>query len=407
MMKNKKIKTEFILLIVLTVLLTVNTSALGITPGRKIINFEPGLEQRIDFTVINSEYNNLGLEVSVKGKLARYVKLKESSFSMSPNEYSREEYYDIKLPEILEPGLYSTDIIVVENTGENVEGKDPYIGGKTAVVTQLNVNVPYPGKYIDAKLLNSEDGRNFYITLEGKGDEKIDELYANITLYDLAENVVRELRTNNVSLKSGERKEISAGWRADVAPGEYIAKAKVYYDGKELVLNKRFKIKDKFLELREIKVENFKLGEITLLNLNVKNWWNEQISDASAEFEFYKGNNKIGETKSSPYSIAPQTDKDVRLYWDTAGLEDGLYNAKIILNYEEKKSEENLKMNISKNGIEFIDAEGVISINESGNIINKKFLGIMLGMIALVIILFAVWIAVVKKSKKINHFYRR
>lgn len=405
MKKEKIIELKLLALASAIILLAVSASALGITPARTIINFEPGLEKNISHLIINSEHKTIGIEIFTRGDLARYMTTSENSFTLEPEDDGREIDYKLNLPETLEPGKHMAEIVIVGNEKEAVGGGNAYVGGRVALVGQAIVDVPYPGKYLDSNLLISENSRNFYIPLINKGNEKIEKIYAEIKVYDLAENEVASLKTNNISLNPEEKKEIGAEWGADAAPGEYIVKATVYYDGEYNIINKKFNIKEKFLELKEIAVEGFKLGEINKMDIDVKNWWNEPILDAYAELEVYKDGVKVGDSKSSSYNILPGREETMPMFWDTANIAEGEYDSKILLKYNNRINEETLKMRVSDNEIEFIGSGRVISVQKGKG--NYKWIGIVLGILAFLVVLVTVWTAVVKKSRNLEKIHRR
>jgi len=147
-------------------------NAIGITPARTTVNFEPGLEKQVSISVINSEGKDVNLVVAVQGELADYVTLEKTSFSIPSSQNSKNIGYSIKLPSELSPGLHTADIIVLQlpDTGEL---DDAFIGAAVAVVSQLHIYVSYPGKYAEADLnvLNLNDENiQFVIPVLSRGD---------------------------------------------------------------------------------------------------------------------------------------------------------------------------------------------------------------------------------------------
>ena len=85
-MNKIKLALGFVLIIVL---LAVQASAMGITPGRTTLKYEPGAEQTIEFKIINSEKENFQAFIVVQGELNASIALSEVSFDMSAGEVSK------------------------------------------------------------------------------------------------------------------------------------------------------------------------------------------------------------------------------------------------------------------------------------------------------------------------------
>ena len=95
---------------ILIILVIINQAmALGITPGRTTIDFQPGLEKEIEFSVINNEQKDMRVLFRAEGELARYITLKaESSIvEFSASESEKKFAYAVKLPESLSGGSHS------------------------------------------------------------------------------------------------------------------------------------------------------------------------------------------------------------------------------------------------------------------------------------------------------------
>ena len=76
-----------------------------------------------------------------------------------------------------------------------------------------------------------------------------------------------------------QRKELVAEWLPDVNPGKYLAIATIRYDDQVLTIEKEFNVGQMLLEIKELKVNNFALGEIAKFEALVENRWSEQLED--------------------------------------------------------------------------------------------------------------------------------
>ena len=351
---NKKFIALF--LTVLSILIIKDVNALGISPGTKTIDFEPNLDTDVTLTVFNNEHKDFTAAIFTRGELKDYVELKEDRIKLSAEDNEKSFNYIIKLPESLEkPGMHQADIVVRE-IAETEEGGDIVIGALVAVVSQLNVRVPFPGKYATANLdiLSAKPNEEvkFFIRVSNLGEENIENATAKITILDKNSNEVVKIFTNSKEIKSKERKELIGSWKADVNAGEYRAVVVVCYDNLETVLEAGFVIGDFFLMPLDISVKNFKLGQIAKFNILVENIANREIRDVAAQLLLFDENeDRIMDIKSAQTEIQALSKKELIAYWDTENVETGTYVGKIILSYEGKTLERQIRTTVTEDEI--------------------------------------------------------
>ena len=134
----------FIMLMMLLILIS-DVSAIGITPGRKTVNYIPSLNSEVEFSVLNTENKDMNIAFNVKGDLAEYINITEDVISFSSSESGKDFIYNIQLPEELEPGLHTADVAAVE-LPPDIDDLGMIVKATVSVVTQLQIYVPYPGK---------------------------------------------------------------------------------------------------------------------------------------------------------------------------------------------------------------------------------------------------------------------
>ena len=141
---------KIILFILLVIFLSFNTCAIGVTPAKKVYDFEPGLSDTIEFTIVNSEDRFLYVEMEVIGDLKDYFDLKKTAITLDPKERKTfETTFTLPLNIDLAPGEHRTLILASETIPE-VDGETPLVGAVAAIGLPVLVNVPYDGKYLDA-----------------------------------------------------------------------------------------------------------------------------------------------------------------------------------------------------------------------------------------------------------------
>ena len=134
-------RIKFFILFLCMIFLIENISGLGITPARTTINFEPNMELTKEFTIINSENKDINLVVAVQGTLKDYISISQTSFSMSSNEKSKQIGYIVNLPDKLEPGLKSAEIVILQLPQESGVS-EAFDGAALAIIRKIHVYVP-------------------------------------------------------------------------------------------------------------------------------------------------------------------------------------------------------------------------------------------------------------------------
>lgn len=356
-MSNRKVLgfCMLIAIIFMAGLLIEDATALGITPGRTSIDFAPNLEKEVQFSVLNNENKEMDVIFFVQGELNKSLSLFETKTEFKKEESSKGFRYKIKLPEKLEPGLHTGDVVALE-LPKLSEG-ETFVGATVAVVTQLYVFVPYPGKYVDFdfNVLNPEQGdtATFVVPVVNRGKLGIGEVRAVIDIYTVLNEKIATLETDHNSLSPGGRTELSVQWLVNVNPGKYFARISVFYDGESKSMEKEFGIGENVLSIESILVNEFTLGEIAKLQILVDNKWNQELKGVFASLIVYNPNSEImADVKSSSEDISPLSRKELLAYWDTVGVEEGEYDGKLMVVYGEKSSDKNLLLKISADSLD-------------------------------------------------------
>ena len=349
---NKKLIT----IIALFLLIIPLVSSLGVTPGRTTINFEESLEREVKFTILNNEQRELKLAIYTRGELAEYIELPVQNVELNPGEESKELVYNIKLhAEMEEPGLHEAEIVIREISPG--EGKDITISTMEAVVTQLHVYAPYPGKYVVAKLDivggKTDKIMRFFVPLVNFGKDDINMAKAEILIMDMQEKVINKIETDQRAVPGEGRAELSASMDpSKLLPGLYRVIARVDYDGFTTTAENSFFIKDFLLIPLDISVRDFTLGDIARFNILVENIGNIDIKNA---YSLILLDSKSGESaanlRSTPIDFKPFEKKEMVSYWETEGVNEGEYTGKLVLRYEEKSDERGIRTIVGRNSI--------------------------------------------------------
>ncbi len=138
--KGLKIGVFMALALAMIVLSSANVTAIGITPGRVTLTFEPSLEQTTSVTIVNTEHKAMEISLSVEDDSANIVILNRTSLVFKAGEEQKTLTYKIKLPssesEIGASGIKAR-IRAVEIAKNNNSGAS--IGVNIAVEQQIYV----------------------------------------------------------------------------------------------------------------------------------------------------------------------------------------------------------------------------------------------------------------------------
>jgi len=396
-------KKRLVVMLTLVLFLLPNIIALGITPGRTTIDFSPGLEKSVVFSIMNSESKDLNLVVAAQGDLKDSVSISDNSFSMSASQGAKEVTYNVKLPEKLSPGLHTADVVVVQLPDSFVQTGEASVGASLAVVTQLYVNVPYPGKYAESSLNvigpESDGTITFVIPIVSKGEFDLVSVKATIDIYSSLNEKVTSIDTNEISVSGQSRGELVAKWdSSEVASGPYRAVATVSYDGDTLTTEKEFSVGQKRLSLEKIEVKDFSLGEIAKFEILVSNQWSETISGAYAEMDVYGSDGNILANFKSPTSdISPLTKKLMVAFWDTKGVKEDVYDSKLFLRYGDQSEQQDLKLEVKEDEINVVGIGYVISEKKSSKGDNSGLIIILIVLVVVLIFINLLWFVFLRK----------
>ena len=390
--------------VLIMILFAGTVSALGVTPARTTMDFDPELSRSVSFEVINSGGTDIGLVMTTSGELGEYITLPVSNSEMTGDEKTKEFSYDLNLPRDLSPGLHIGEVFILQIPSSG-DSSGASVLATLAVVTQVYVYVPYPGKFANADLViyNANQGEkvNFVFPVVSAGEFDLTAVRANVEIFNKLDEKVGTFDTTTIGVPSGEKKEIVHGWVADVPIGEYRAVASLIYDEGTINLEKIFSVGSKDLELKSIEVNSFNLGEIVKLEMLVENKWSEPISGAFTQTIIRDSNGDTVSTfDSASYVIDALSKKVFVSYWDTAGVREGTYETEVSINYAEKSSKQNLKFEVSENDLTVIGLGYVISAEgvEDGGV--DTIVLVLIIVIVLLVLINLLWFFMLRKKLK-------
>ncbi|MEM4331058.1 MAG: hypothetical protein QW273_03570 [Candidatus Pacearchaeota archaeon] len=390
---KKKIFIFFILLFLFKEVL-----AFGVTPSRTSFDFIEGKEYEGTLTIINSDKEELNLVLYTQGDLAKDIYLTENTVKVSPTEESKQIKFKVKVPSNIKPGLNNGEIVIMNLPKQDRNG-EAFVGATVAISHTIQIFKNYPGKYADfeVNILDTQEGVVFLIDVLSRGEHDIVSLKANIDIFNQLNEKIDSFYTKEISLNSGERKEIVHKWKpSNISVGKYLAKITLLYDGETKELEKIFRIGNPELELQNIEVKNFRLGDIAKFEMLIENKWSEQIKGAYTRMEIYDEKKQlISDVKSAAYDLEPFSKKIFTTFWDTAGVKEGDYEAKLSIIFGDISKEKSIGLKVFKDKIEIKGLGYVISSEKTEKESNIVFILIVL--VVILILINIVWFLILRR----------
>lgn len=347
MMKQQR-KRRFLIILFFFILLIPTVYSLGVAPAYEEIFFEPSYTQTFQ-AKIYGESESFDAKFVVTGDLAQYITLPVNRITVpsTGTEFS----YTISLPEELRPGRHKTTIIIEQQQSSSSSAGQ--FGAIGALGYAVYVNVPYEGKYAEAKIdaPNVDLGQpvNFVVTVTNYGKENIESAKGIIEIYDQNGTRVTWIETDEKSISSETSAELYAHWTpTNVRAGVYTAKVVVTYDEKETVAETTFRIGDLFIDIIDIAPHIFEQGKIQKFSVQIQSFWSQSISNVYATIALQKDGATLDTITTAPLTLEQWATSELTGYWDTTAYDTGNYTATVTLYYEGKTTIETFSVSVNE-----------------------------------------------------------
>jgi hypothetical protein len=348
-------KNKLMLWIMMFLIVTNLALAIGISPIRKVVDFEPNQEIDLELKIHNEQHKDMKALVYARGELAEHIGIIDSLVAISSQESDKIAKYRLKMPASFDkPGVHKSELVVTEYPSSFGTEQQTMVSATASVVSELWVRVPFPGKYAEAELYidsNNEDV-NFAISLMNFGKEDIKKAKATIKILGATYEEIANIETNEISIKSKEQGKLAGRWKADVNPGKYRAVVEISYDEKKLVLEKNFDIGNLFIDIKKIEVADFSLGQVAVFDITLESKWNEKISNVYGEMTVLdEAGTEYMTFKTASIDIPAMGEGVLKAYWDTRDVKVGKYNLRLLIHYSEKVTEKLIESEVNIDSI--------------------------------------------------------
>ena len=349
--------------------------AIGISPTYIKIDFKPNLVYESEFVIFSE--GNQQIQLSLEGDFAKYITLDKKTLN-GPGKVK----VTIRLPqELNEPGDHAVLL-----SAKEVNNPGGTVGATVGILARIIMRVPFEGKYIlppELKIsdTNVNEATIAQVKIQSFGTENIENIFAQIDIFDFSRNKILSKITETQSLPS--LKEITLQTLIDTTnfkPGTYNGEAIIFYEEKQEKTNQvQFKV-----GLLEVKIKNYTKeiiqDQINSFEIEIESGWNNPIEDIFAEVIIKDNEQTTFRTVNT--ILLPWEKKVIKGFVDATNKKEGIYPIEINLKYKDQTT----------------TAQGMLIIKKQPFLIKKETAFIIL-IIILIILTNTRWFFKLKKKK--------
>ena len=397
---------KLILTIIVFLILISNAYALGVSPGRTTLEFHPNEVQEIGLKITNSEKQDMKVIIYTENDNSNLIKISQQAIDFKADEISKDIKIMLTMPQEMKPGINDIDLVIKQLPSEQVPSP-LFVGANIAVISQIRIRVPYPGKYVEISDIDITNALanttvQFNIPIINFGTENINEVWARIKIMGPTNEPIAEILTQKTSLESKNRLLLNAVWNSEkMNVGKYYAVADVFYDGKSANKEKVFSLGKLSIKVLRVETGNYNLGGIAKFTIWLESEWNERIDSLYGELdELNASHDIVANIKTPAMHLDPHTPAAMIAYWDTTGQKEGEYLMNLRLRYKGIEQDASLISDLTYNGIK------TRIIGPTGEVVNTLLTGKTLLPIAVVLLIVINIILIAYYRRKNKNKYR-
>lgn len=324
--------------------------------------------------------------VMSRGELDQYIAFNKTILSFAPADNEKSITYVLRAPPSLErPGEHTAEIVAIELPRGSLENtQDTVVAASAGVISQLVVNVPYPGKYLKGDFFapggNVDEPVEFTVSLYNLGAEDLKTISGSLEILGPTNERIAKMDFNTISLASKQAGKIAARYAEHLNPGIYHAVARVDYDGKKLRFDQDFGIGNQYIDILRIGVDSFRLGEIVKFNIDLENEWNNDLQGVYGELSLLdQAGATLTSTKTASVDMPANERATIYAYLNTVGINPGRYILDLIVHYANHETRRRSEIDVSFDSVLFSSPTGkVVSSTFSGkNLIFMVLIGVL------------------------------
>ncbi len=349
-----KIFTLILVLLVLIVSVTSNTSAIGISPSTREVQYkESGTDTKLTYHIVNNELRDYAVKIYAEGPLKQYLIPEETTVEIREEEHLKQVYFDLNLP----PNLTLTNTQTIKIIAEQISEKGNVLGTNILAISRLVANLhimPLAPETSTEKMLEVEtaikksekdDIVNITLKFKNAGSVTIEDATGIVEIRDATGNRMYETSTESVTLRPDEEKNLTVqiySQRLNLQNGEYSIFTTITYDNLKKALNETFSIGQPSIYIESITGQVIS-GTIKL-NTTIKSEWNGFLKGTTADFIITDAAGKIVKETSPPeITITPFQKSTLTVFLENTKPAEA-YTLKVLINYAQKTTKKEIPL---------------------------------------------------------------
>ena len=388
-----------IVMVLLTFLLVLNTvEAIGIAPA--VNEFIAGEEQSVRMRIFNDDQSEKTVMLELSGELKDYMRLSSKEIEFKQGQRHQEIVLIIKEIPVnnLEPGNYINRVLVKQKS--EFEKKN---FARIGVSSRINIIIPGEAPSLQGNLFvpNFEENKQNLLSLEIKnvGNTRANNCLGVINIYSALNELVDNFPIESFDVNPTSQKRVSLSWTPNVYPGNYLANAEIICENTDASFNQTFHVGSPHLNIGRIYSDDFRLGQVSLINLIVSSSWGSSIRNVFVEVDLEKEGVILTQYTSASKDFNPRQTHIFDVYLNTQNLLVGEYDLFVRLNYLDQEIETKYLAKIDRDEITVQPITGMV-VQQSRDERDINISLLVLAVFALVITnIFLLYYLVVKKRK--------
>lgn len=333
------------ILVVLTVLLSTNVLAIGLSPSSASVDYEQGLSTSVSLRVVPSGGDEKASVSLGNSNLAEYVTISRNEIDFTDPNDNGEVIITIDIPNN-DKNFVGVQSINVEARGIRQEKSTAMVSATAIVVVPIKVYFPYPGKYVDINSFNVEsinegvDSSASWI-LQSRGNEAVS-VTAKLEVYDSNNDLFFEKTTQPVLLFPNQMhsEQLTIPLK-DRPSGNYYALLKINYEDDEKNKSKNFGIGTMDVDLTEYFPKELNYNSINEMKFMLLNKWNGVLDNIYGEI------NIAGKKAKTPSTMLESLKGgSITHYLDVSGVDPGNYSGTFTVYFEDNSKEFPIEISI-------------------------------------------------------------
>ena len=304
--------------------------AIGIRPAKTEMISDNLKHLEGQFWVVNNDQREFSTKIYLEGEMSQYVTITTNQLTFRQDTDALPITFTVNLPETVPPGT-STAVIVIE---EELPSAADTISSKIVLKHKINIQGPYPDKYIITKLNFHDQGDKieFVSEIENLGKLNLEKVQTKFYVNDKQQQT-HTLETEVTPLQTKENKLLRAALEKDLFElGQFEVSAVTIYDDQQVELTKSLLVGKPEVDITYFD-QYFKAFKINEYSMDLLNKWNKEVENVYVDVQVKRDEQKIDEFRTKSVDIAGLTTERINDYFDARDKSPGKLTFEMIVNF--------------------------------------------------------------------------